>query len=85
MATQVMEEKTITNQELYEMFQATLDRFNIVRRMCIGCPLAYEIRECCDALQVGLDFAQLFSGVKVTITYVEDYVPEPHQSNGTHG
>ena len=84
MATAVVE-KTITNQELYEMFQATLDKLRIRSKMCIGCPKGVNWQECCNDLQEDLDFAQLFSGVKVTVTYVEDHIPEPHLGNGTQG
>jgi len=84
MATKVME-RTITNAELRVMFQATLDRLNVVRRMCIGCPLSIELKEVCDDLQEDIDFAQLFSDVKATAFYTEVIRPEPHQRNGTHG
>ena len=84
MATKVVE-KTITNQELYEMFQATLDE---LRRRCdasLGCPNSQDYHEICASLQEDLDFFQLFSDVKVTAYYTEVIEPEPYLKNGTHG
>ncbi len=84
MTTKVVE-KTITNQELHEMFQATLDELRRRLDSCIGCPHGSDYREICDSLQEDLDFAQLFSDVKVTAFYTEVIEPEPLQRNGTHG
>ena len=83
MATKVVE-KAITSQELHEMFQATLDRLRAINRNC-NCPQEANYKACCDSLQEDLDFAQLFSDVKVTVTYTEVIEPEPYLKNGTHG
>jgi len=84
MATKVVE-KVITNAELRGMFQATLEMLHSTNRGCIGCPLQANYNLVSDKLQEDLAFAQLFSDVKVTITYTETIEPEPHQRNGTHG
>jgi len=84
MANKVVE-RTITNQQLRVMFQATLDELRRRCDNCIGCPHGTSYREICASLQEDLDLAQLFSDVKATAFYSEVIEPESHLGNGTHG